>query len=69
MPAQCRLDLSELDPEATDLYLVVDPTQELDRPVLRDSARGPPSGTGAPPAPGRKRSGTKRSAVSSGRFR
>src|ERR1700722_17666675 len=34
MPYQLRLDLSELDPEAPDLHLVIVPAQILDRPVL-----------------------------------
>ena len=65
---QRRLDLAQLDAEAADLDLVVQPPQELQvavgppaHPVARPVQPGPGSAPNG--------SGTKRSAVRSGRFR
>ena len=55
--------------EAADLDLVVEPAEELERAVRRASARGRRSGRVRPPGPPPNGSGTKRSAVSSGRSR
>ena len=58
--AQRRLDLAELDPEAADLDLVVDPAEVLQVAVRRAGGRGRRSGrAGSPP---RRRTGRARSA-------
>ena len=67
MGGQRRLDLAQLDAEAAELHLVVEPAQELDRAV-RPAARQV-AGAVEPRAGLPKGSGTKRSAVSSGRPR
>jgi hypothetical protein len=65
---QRGLDLARLDAEAADLHLLVGAPQ-----VLQLAVRAPPRQVAAAvePRPGlaEKGSGTKRSAVSSGRFR
>ena len=69
---QARLDLPQLDAEAPHLDLVIEPAQELQLPVRTAGAPGRPCGTAARLAPDRRApngSGTKRSAVSSGRPR
>ena len=58
--ASARLDLAQLDAEAADLHLDVDAAQELQRPVRAASA--PRSPVRYSRAPGRRRTGRRRSA-------
>ena len=67
--AQLRLDLAQLDAEAADLDLEVVAPEELDVAVRQASARGRRSCTCARRGSPQNGSATKRSAVSSGRFR
>ena len=55
---QRRLDLAQLDAEAADLDLVVQPPQELQVAVRQPAAPDPPCGTGGSPA--RRRTGRGR---------
>ena len=68
MLREYRLDLAELDPEAAQLHLVVEPAQELECRRRAPAQPGHRSGTGGPGC-GEKGSATNRSAVSSGRSR
>ena len=66
---QRRLDLAQLDAEAADLHLVVDAAQELDRAVRQPAREVAGAVEPRPRARAENGSGTKRSAVSSGRPR
>ena len=64
-----RLDLARLDAEAADLDLVVGPAQELQRAVRAAGGPGRRCGRARSPGAAANGSGTKRSAVRSGRPR